>query len=201
MELQHQRIGLLVADRYEEMEFWYPYYRMKEAGADVVVLGPSFGPEEVHGKHGLPARMDARIRDAKPEDFDAMIIPGGYAPDLLRRDPEILSFVRALAEAGKPTAAICHAGWVLISAGVIRGKRATSFYSIRDDMINAGADWRDEEVVVDGNIITSREPADLPAFCREIIRALRRACRQKLPEIFCPMIETEKEPKPEAGSA
>jgi protease I len=193
MELEHQRIAILVADRYEEVEFWYPYFRMKEAGAEVVVLGPGFGPEEVHGKHGCPFKIEARVRDVKAEDFDAVIIPGGYAPDLLRRDVDILGFVRALAEAGAPTAAICHAGWVLISAGVIRGKRATSFYSIRDDMVNAGADWKDEEVVVDGNIITSREPADLPAFCREIIRALRRACRQKLPEIFCPTVEDKKE--------
>ncbi len=167
------RIAILVADRYEEVEFWYPYYRMKEAGAKVTVLGPSFGPEEVHGKHGHPAKMDKRTRDVSPEDFDAVIIPGGYAPDLLRRCKSTLRFVAGIAGAGKVTAAICHAGWVLISARVIQGKRATSFFSLRDDMINAGADWVDEEVVVDGSIITSRSPEDLPAFCRAIVAHLK----------------------------
>ena len=164
MKLEENRIAILVADLYEDTEFWYPYYRMKEAGAEVVALGPTLGPEEVHSKHGLPARMEKRTKDVNPDDFDAVIIPGGYAPDLLRRCPSTLKFVRHIAESGKVTAAICHAGWVLISAGVIKGKRATSFFSIRDDMINAGADWVDEEVVVDGNIITSRSPADLPPF-------------------------------------
>lgn len=172
MQQQEKRIAILVADLYEEVEFWYPYYRMKEAGARVTILGPSFGPGEVHGKHGHPAKMDKRTPDVSPEDFDAVIIPGGYAPDLLRRCKSTLKFVAGIAGAGKVTAAICHAGWVLISARVIKGKRATSFFSIRDDMINAGADWVDEEVVVDGNIITSRSPEDLPAFCRAIIAAL-----------------------------
>jgi protease I len=169
MELLGTRVAILVADRYEDVEFWYPYYRMKEAGAGVISLGPSFGPEEVYSKHGHPARMDKRTTDVRPEDFDAVIIPGGYAPDLLRRCSSTLKFVAGIAGADKVTAAICHAGWVLISARVIEGRRATSFFSIRDDMINAGAEWVDEEVVVDGNIITSRSPEDLPAFCRAII--------------------------------
>jgi protease I len=172
LELDGKRVAILVADRYEDVEFWYPYYRMKEAGADVTILGPCLGPEEVHGKYGHPAKMDKRTRDASPKDYDAVIIPGGYAPDLLRRCKSTLNFVADIANAGKVTAAICHAGWVLISARVIKGKRATSFFSIKDDMINAGADWIDEEVVVDGNIITSRSPEDLPAFCRAIIGAL-----------------------------
>lgn len=179
MELEGKRIGILVADLYEDVEFWYPCLRMKEAGAEVVILGPSFGPEEVHGKHGLPAKMDRRAKDANPDEFDAVIIPGGYAPDLLRRDASLLRFVRSIALSGKVAAAICHAGWVLISAGVIRGKRVTSFSSIRDDMINAGADWVDEEVAVDGNIITSRSPADLPAFCREIIKAMKKRGKRR----------------------
>jgi protease I len=172
MNLKGRRIAILVADLYEDVEFWYPYYRLKEAGAEVMVLGPGFGPEVVQGKYGLPARMEMRTADVKSEDFDAVVIPGGYAPDLLRRCQDTLSFVRSLAEEGKVLAAICHAGWVLISAGVINGKRSTSFFSIKDDMINAGAKWTDQEVVVDGNVITSRSPADLPAFCREIIAAL-----------------------------
>ena len=172
MELEGKRVAILVANLYEDVEFWYPYYRMKEAGAKVTVLGPCLGPEEVHGKYGHPAKMQRRTRDSSPEDFDAVIIPGGYAPDLLRRCPDTMKFVADIAAAGKITAAICHAGWVLISARVIDGKRATSFFSIKDDMINAGAKWVDEEVVVDGNIITSRSPEDLPAFCRAIIGAL-----------------------------
>jgi protease I len=172
MELHGKRIAILVADRYEDVEFWYPYYRMKEAGANVTTLGPSFGPEEVHSKYGHPARMDKRTRDVRHEDFEAVIIPGGYAPDLLRRCNSTLKFVAGIAGADKVTAAICHAGWVLISAQVIKGKKATSFFSLKDDMIDAGADWVDEEVVIDGNIITSRSPADLPAFCRAIIESL-----------------------------
>jgi protease I len=179
MELADKKIAILVADLYEDVEFWYPYYRMKEAGAEVMILGPCLGPEEVHGKHGLPARVERRTRDVDADDFDAVIIPGGYAPDRLRRCPDTLEFVKAIFDSGKVTAAICHAGWVLISAGLMHGRRATSFFSIKDDMINAGADWVDEEVVVDGNMITSRSPADLPAFCREIIKAMASIESQK----------------------
>lgn len=137
-----------------------------------MILGSCLGPEEVHGKHGLPVKIEKMTRDASPDGFDAVIIPGGYAPDLLRRCPDTLRFVKAISDSGKVTAAICHAGWVLISAGVVRGKRATSFVSIKEDMINAGANWVDEEVVVDGNMITSRFPQDLPAFCRATIKAI-----------------------------
>jgi protease I len=179
MELAGKRMAILVADLYEDVEFWYPYYRMKEAGAEVTILGPCLGPEEVRGKHGLPAKMERRTRDVDAGDFDAVIIPGGYAPDRLRRCPDTLGFVKAMFDSGKVTAAICHAGWVLISAGLMHGRRATSFFSIKDDMINAGADWVDEEVVVDGNMITSRSPADLPAFCREIIKAMASRESQK----------------------
>ncbi len=172
MELDGKRIAILVAELYEDVEFWYPYYRMKEAGAEVIILGPEFGPEEVHGKHGLPAKMEKRTKEVNPNDFDAVIIPGGYAPDHLRRHEDILKFVRSICSSGKVTAAICHAPWVLISAGVIKGRRATSFFSLKDDVINAGATWIDEEVVVDKNLITSRSPADLPAFCRAIIKTM-----------------------------
>lgn len=172
MELDDKKIAILVADLYEDVEFWYPYYRMQEAGAGVTILGPCLGPDKVHGKHGLPAKFEKRTGDVKPSDFNAVIIPGGYAPDQLRRCPDTLGFVKAIYDSGKVTAAICHAGWVLISAGIMRGKRATSFYSIKDDMINAGAAWVDEEVVVDGNMITSRSPHDLPAFCRAIIKVM-----------------------------
>lgn len=172
MELSGKRIAILVADNYEDVEFWYPYYRMKEAGARVTVVGPGFGPDEVKSKHGYPVRLEKRSKEVSPEDFDCAIIPGGYAPDLLRRCQSTLSLVRSMTESGCVIAAICHAGWVLISSEVISGRKATSFFSIKDDMINAGAKWVDEEVVVDGNIITSRSPDDLPAFCREIIDML-----------------------------
>jgi protease I len=172
VELNSKTVAILAADHYEDLEFWYPYYRMKEAGVRVVVIGCGSGPVEVHSKHNYPVKLDMRAKEANPDDFDAVIIPGGYAPDLLRRCQETLKFVRSIAQEGKVTAAICHAGWVLISAGVIEGKMATSFFSIKDDMINAGAKWVDKEVVVDENIITSRSPDDLPAFCKEIIDML-----------------------------
>lgn len=170
MGLEGKKIAVLAADLYEDPELWYPYYRMKEAGADVKVIGTSSSADVVESKHGYPAKIDLRANEANPDEFDAVIIPGGYAPDRLRRCKATLGFVKELFQQNKVVAAICHAGWVLVSAGVLKGKRATSFSSIKDDMKNAGADWVDEEVVVDGNLITSRFPADLPAFCREIIR-------------------------------
>lgn len=170
MKLQGKKIALFVADIYEDTEYWYPFYRMKEEGAKVVTIGPE--AQEYSSKHGVPAKADRSIQDVKPEDFDALIIPGGYSPDQMRRVPEMVAFVRDLHGQGKPVAAICHAGWMLASAGIVKGRRATSFFSIRDDMENAGAHWVDEEVVEDSGIITSRFPPDLPAFCRTIIQAL-----------------------------
>lgn len=172
MDLKGKRVAVLAADMYEDLELWYPYYRLKEAGAEVLIVGPGFGPNEVTSKHGYPAIIDMRAKKADPDRFDAVVIPGGYAPDLLRRCTATLDFVKGMAKEGKVVAAICHAGWVLISAGIIEGKRATSFFSIKDDMINAGADWIDAEVVVDGYLITSRTPSDLPAFCSAIIKSL-----------------------------
>jgi len=173
MELEDRKVAVLAADMYEDLELWYPYYRMKEAGAEVVIVGPGFGPEEVKSKYGYPAVLDMRAKQVQAEELDGVVIPGGYAPDLLRRCPATLKLVRTMVQEEKVVAAICHAGWVLISAGVLRGRRATSFFSIRDDMANAGVEWVDEEVVVDGRLITSRQPDDLPAFCRAIIAALR----------------------------
>jgi len=172
MELKGRRIALLAAEDYEDLELWYPYYRMKEAGAEVKIIGTSSSSDVVQSKHGYPAKIDLKANEANPDEFDAVIVPGGWAPDRLRRCQDTLNFVRRLFENGKVVAAICHGGWVLISADVLRGKRATSVSAIKDDMKNAGADWVDEEVVVDGNLITSRFPADLPAFCREIIGSM-----------------------------
>jgi len=133
---------------------------MKEEGAEVVVIGPNKGT--FTGKHGVPAKADKSVN---AEDFDALMIPGGYSPDYMRRKPDMVEFVKRMNEQGKPNAAICHAGWMLVSADILENKKVTSFYSIKDDIQNAGGNWIDKEVVVDGNIITSRMPNDLPAYC------------------------------------
>jgi len=176
MELKGKQVAILVEDLYNELEFWYPYYRMKEAGARVTVVGTGAG--EYHSKVGLPAPGGVSADTVHPADFDAVIVPGGYCPDRLRRFPAVLKLVRDCFDRGKVVAAICHAGWVLVSAGVLKGKKATCFMGIRDDVVNAGAIYLDQEVVRDGNLITSRTPDDLPAFCREIIAALRAAATE-----------------------
>lgn len=173
MTLEGKRIALFVADLYEDLEFWYPYYRLKEEGAEVVVVGPKL--QHYKGKHGLEAQADQAIFAVKSEEFHALVIPGGYSPDHMRRVPEMVSFVRHMYDEGKLVAAICHGPWMLASADVIRGKKVTSFHSIKDDLIHAGAEWSDQEVICDGNLVTSRSPHDLPAFCRAIITKLRPA--------------------------
>lgn len=170
MRLIGKKLALFLADLYEEREFWYPYYRMQEEGASIVVVGAKLGSHR--GKHGLPATVDRAIDDVSAADFDGLIIPGGYAPDHMRRNSEMVGFTRDIHQRGKLVAAICHAGWMLVSAGLLRGRRATSYAAIRDDMVNAGAEWVDEPVVEDGLIITSRHPGDLPEFCRAIIDSL-----------------------------
>lgn len=172
MILQGKNILVLIAEFFEEIEFWYPYYRMIEAGANVVSVGATQGI--FVGKNGMKAKSDEIIDNVKPENFDAIIIPGGFAPDYLRREPKIVDFVRRMNEQGKITAAICHGPWLLASAKIIRNKTVTSFYSIKDDLVNAGAYWIDQDVVVDGGIITSRKPADLPVFCKTIIEKLAK---------------------------
>jgi protease I len=159
-----------VAADYEDLEVWYPKLRLEEAGHTVVVAG--LGEREVRGKHGYPCPVEAHLRDCSAARFAAIVIPGGWAPDKLRRDPHLCGVVRELVEEGKPVAAICHGPWVLISAGVVRGRKVTSSIGIRDDLTNAGAHWVDEPVVVDGNIITGRVPKDLPAFGLALVRAL-----------------------------
>jgi len=167
MKLENRKIALFVAELYNEFELWYPYYRMKEEGAEVVVVGPE---KDVYpGKYGIPAKADTDITGVKPQDFHAVIIPGGYAPDHMRRNEHMVRFLKDMNDEGKIIAAICHAGWMLASAGIVDGITVTGFYSIKDDMVNAGAQWIDREVVIDGNIITSRNPDDLPVFCKTII--------------------------------
>jgi protease I len=169
--LAGKHIAILAEDLYEDLELWYPLLRFREAGAEVVVVGP--GPARIHtSKHGYEVEVDKLVSEVDAADFDAVIIPGGYAPDRMRRHPAMVSLVRQAAEGNKVVAAICHAGWMLASAEVIRGKNVTGFYGIKDDLIHAGAKYSDQEVVVDGKIITSRQPRDLPAFCRAILAAL-----------------------------
>jgi len=171
MVLQGKRIAVLVADLYQEMEVWYPLLRFREDGAETVAVGAEAG-KTYASKKGYPVVADQSITQVRAADFAAVVVPGGWAPDSLRQDERVLKFVREMDHAGKIVAAICHAGWVLCSAGVLRGRKATCFKAIKDDLINAGAQYVDEEVVVDGNLITSRVPGDLPAFCREIVKAL-----------------------------
>jgi len=171
MEIIGKRLVLLVEDRYQVLELWYPLIRLREAGAEMTVVGPEGGRVHKSG-NGYEITADVSAADIRIQEYDGVIIPGGYAPDLMRRNPAMVAIVRDAYNQGKVVAAICHAGWMLASAGIVRGRKVTSFYSMKDDMINAGAIWRDEPVVRDGLIITSRKPEDLPFFCREIIAAL-----------------------------
>jgi protease I len=172
MELKGKRVVILAEDNYQELELWYPFLRMREAGAEVLIIGTP-GVENYHSKLGYPVKVDAIAESVSADEIDAVIIPGGYAPDRMRRHQAMLDLVRDVFEHGGIVAAICHAAWVPISAGIMKGKRATCFSAIKDDVINAGATYVDEEVVQDGNLITSRVPSDLPAFCRTIIAALK----------------------------
>ena len=175
MMLQGKRIAILVEDLYQDQEVWYPFYRLTEAGAEVVVVGT--GKAEYKSKHGYPIAASVSADQVSAGDFDGIIVPGGYAPDLLRRLPAVVKLVKEANAQGKLIGAICHAGWVLVSADVLRGKTATCFSAIKDDVVNAGARYVDRAVVRDGNLITSRKPDDLPAFMRTIIEALQEPRR------------------------
>jgi protease I len=171
MLLTGQKAVVLAEDMYEDLELWYPVLRLREEGAEVVIAGTGSSPSYT-GLKGYPLTVDTTVDQLSAAGVDAVIVPGGYAPDKLRRYPDVLRLVRQAYEQRKVVAAICHAPWVLVSAGILKGKRVTCFYAITDDVRNAGADRIDAEVVRDGNIITSRQPSDLGAFCREIIGAL-----------------------------
>jgi protease I len=171
MSLKNSRIVMLVDQQYQEMEIWYPLYRLREEGARVVTVGATAGAV-YPSKVGYPCKADASWDDVKAGDFDGVIAPGGFAPDFIRRHVNAINLVRDFNKQGKLVAAICHGPWVLCSADVLRGKRATSFFAIKDDVVNAGALWEDSEVVRDGNLVTSRKPDDLPAFALACIQVL-----------------------------
>lgn len=170
MKLTGKRIAVLSEDLYEDLELWYPYYRMTEEGAEVHILGT--GKAGYTGKHGIPVTPDKPVDAVSADDYDAVIIPGGYSPDKMRSSSALLDFVRDIYDAEKVVAFICHAGWVPISAGIVKGHSVTSVTSIQHDLENAGARWLDQPVVRDQNLISSRRPGDLPAFCRAIIDVL-----------------------------
>lgn len=165
-----KRVIILVENYYEDLELWYPKIFLSSQGIKVVIAGKE--KKTYRGKNGYLVEPEVLFSDLKAGDWDAVIIPGGFAPDYLRRSKEVLDFVREMDKKKKIVAAICHAGWVLVSAGIIRGRRVTSYFAIKDDVKNAGADFVDQPVVTDGNLITSRAPADLPYFCEAIVKAL-----------------------------
>jgi len=171
MSLQGKRVAVLAENMYQELELWYPLLRLREAGAETFVVG-SGSADTYTSKLGYPVPVDVVADQVHAADVDAVVIPGGYAPDLMRRYPAMIKLVREAFEQGKVVAAICHAGWMLASAGVLNGMKATCVSAIKDDVVNAGAEYVDAEVVRDRNLITSRVPSDLPAFCRTIINAL-----------------------------
>lgn len=171
MKLNGKKAALLVEDIYNEFEVWIPYYRLKEEGVEVTVVGSGTAPV-YHGKYGIPIHADKKASEVQADQFDAVIIPGGYAPDKMRIHPKMVQLVRDAFLKGKVVASICHGGWMLASADILKGKRVTSYVAIKDDLIHAGAQWEDAELVRDGNLITSRKPEDLPAFCRTLVQAL-----------------------------
>ncbi|MDQ0229636.1 type 1 glutamine amidotransferase domain-containing protein [Metabacillus malikii] len=174
MKLTGKKVLSFVHDDFEDLELWYPIHRLREEGAIVDLAG-----EEANvtykGKYGVPATSDYAFTDVNAADYDALLVPGGWAPDKLRRFQEVIDIVKHMDEKQKPIGQICHAGWVLISAKILEGKNVTSTPGIRDDMENAGSIWHDEAVIVDGHLISSRRPPDLPDYMREFIRVMEQS--------------------------
>lgn len=170
-QLKGKRVAILVEKLYEDLELWYPYYRLKEAGCTVKLVGPKAG-ETYESKHGYPAKSDTAASEIKASEVDAVIIPGGYSPDHMRRHEAMIRLVTDALQSGKVVAAICHGPWMLCSTKAIQGRKITGFFAIKDDVENAGATWQDAACVRDGNLVTSRTPVDLPDFLKGIIAAL-----------------------------
>ncbi|MBI1247840.1 DJ-1/PfpI/YhbO family deglycase/protease [bacterium] len=171
--LSGKRLLIFVGDIYEDLELWYPHLRLQEAGAESVLIGLEAGVT-YSGKHTYPAKSDASLHDVDPAQFDGIICPGGFMPDRLRREDKVKELIRHFHNQKQLIAAICHGGWFLASAGICHGTRQTGSPGIKDDLVHAGVHWEDAEVVVDGHIVTSRRPSDLPAFCREMIDVLEK---------------------------
>lgn len=171
MNLANASVAILVENLYQELELWYPVLRLREAGVRVTIVGPQAG-EVYASKLGYPAVAEVGIADVSAADFDAVIVPGGFSPEYLRREPAFVDLVRSMDERGATVAAICHAGWLLATADIVRGRPVTSVAVIKDDVIHAGGQWRNEPVVVDGNLITSQLPNDLPMFLASILESL-----------------------------
>jgi protease I len=188
--LAGKRVAVLAENMYEDMELWYPLIRLREAGAEVSVVAPTAGAT-YKSKHGLEVKADLSADDANAKQFDAVVIPGGFAPDYMRRSEAMVRFVKDANDEGKILAAICHAGSMLVSAKVLKGKTVTCYKSIKDDVINAGGNYVDKAVVRDGDLITSRVPDDLPAFCSEIIDALSTAKTGSRDHSARPLAQTE----------
>jgi protease I len=167
-----KKIAIMVDEMYQTLEVWFPYYRFREAGFNVDFVAAEV-EKEYHSKEGYPCLSDVAAKNADADDYDCMVVPGGFAPDFMRRSSDVIKFANDMVNSGKIIAAICHGGWLLCSTGIYKGKRATCFMAIKDDIKNAGAKYVDAECAVDGNLITSRKPDDLPAFCTAILRALK----------------------------
>ncbi|MBC1474714.1 type 1 glutamine amidotransferase [Listeria grandensis] len=173
MVLKGKKVIALISEDFEDLELWYPVLRVREAGAEVHLVGEK-ADTVYHGKYGVPATSDFSFEDIKVEDYDGILVPGGWSPDKLRRFDKVLDFVRYFDKEKKPIGQICHAGWVLISAGILDGVNVTSTPGIKDDMTNAGAIWHDDAVVTDGHIISSRRPPDLPEYVPAFIEAFKK---------------------------
>src|SRR6266511_4892376 len=173
MTLKGKRVLFFAAPLYEDLELWYPKIRLEEEGAATTVAG--MGERTYPGKRGYPVTVDTDVDKVDAGDYDALVIPGGFAPDQLRRSDKILRLTREIYQADKPIAFICHAGWVPISAKIVKGRRATSVAAIRDDMVNAGVDWVDQATGIDGNLISARTPADLGPWMQALLAAIQAA--------------------------
>ncbi len=176
VSLKDTKIIALIYDEFEDLELWYPVLRLREEGATVDIVGPEKGKKYI-GKYGVPAEADFSFDDIDVSEYDAVLVPGGWAPDKLRRFKEVLDIVKYMDEKEKPIGQICHAGWVLISANILKGKKVTSTPGIKDDMENAGATWIDTPSIIDGHIVSSRRPPDLPDYMKDFIKVLKEKAK------------------------